>query len=79
MQQKSRHCVLFLSYICNTMKDKIKPIRVSEDESEAFDRAAEINGISFSSWARQKLRAAAAIELQAIGEKAKFLESKKQG
>lgn len=54
-------------------KDNQVLIKLSEAEKEAFKRAAEVSGVGFSAWARQRLRAAAVKELQEIGEKAAFL------
>lgn len=49
-------------------------IRVSDLEKEGFERAAEIAGIGFSAWARERLRMAAIRELQDAGEKIVFLK-----
>lgn len=57
-------------------KEKQIIIRVSEDEKEAFERAAEVAGIGLSGWARQRLRAATITELNAVGESASFLKPK---
>ncbi len=60
---------------------KVVPItvRVSAEEKAAFDRAAEIAGISFSSWIRERLRAASLRELDLVGELAPFLADKSKG
>ena len=55
-------------------KDTQLLIRVSESEKEGFERAAEIAGISLSSWSRLVLRTAAIKQLQDAGEKILFLE-----
>jgi uncharacterized protein (DUF1778 family) len=55
-------------------KESRLEIRVSDLEKQGLDRAAEINGISVSAWARQVLRSAAIKELQNAGEKVVFLE-----
>jgi uncharacterized protein (DUF1778 family) len=52
-------------------------IRLSPEEKRAFDRAAEISGISLSSWVRERLRAASLRELDVVGELAPFLASPK--
>jgi hypothetical protein len=54
-------------------KDVQVLIRISELEKKGFQRASEISGISFSAWARQKLRTAAIKELQNAGEDIVFL------
>jgi uncharacterized protein (DUF1778 family) len=54
-------------------------IRLSTEEKEAFDRAAQIAGISLSSWVRERLRAASLKELDVVGELAPFLATKKKG
>ena len=54
-------------------KDTQVLIKLSEAEKEGFKKAAEISGIGFSAWARQRLRAAAIRELQEVGEKVIFL------
>jgi|GEM_PF-2071075 hypothetical protein len=59
-------------------KDNQVLIKLSDEEKEAFKRAAEINGVGFSAWARQRLRTAAVKELQEIGEKASFLNNGNQ-
>ncbi|HYV54074.1 MAG TPA: hypothetical protein VE933_05805 [Chitinophagaceae bacterium] len=49
-------------------------IRVSDLEKAGFERAAEVAGISISAWSRERLRAAAIMELQDVGEKIPFLK-----
>ncbi len=55
-------------------KDTRLIIRASDLEKQGFEKAAEISGISLSSWARQVLRSAAIKQLQSAGEKISFLE-----
>ena len=50
-------------------------LRISTEEKATFDRAAEVSGISLSSWVRERLRAASLRELDVIGEMAPFLAS----
>lgn len=59
------------------IKEKNLIFRVSPEEKEDFERAANVSGLSLSGWMRQKLRAAAIKELGEIGEKVSFLEKKK--
>ncbi len=51
-------------------------IRLSEEEKGGFERAAEVAGLSLSSWVRLRLRAATTKELAAVGEKFLFLKPK---
>ncbi len=55
-------------------KDTQVLIKLSEDEKSSFKRAAELSGIGFSAWARERLRSAAIKELQDAGEKILFLK-----
>ena len=48
-------------------------VRISVEEKAAFSRAAQVAGISLSSWIRERLRAASLRELDIIGELAPFL------
>lgn len=65
--------------MANSRKPKSVPltIRLSAEEKKAFDRSAEISGISLSSWVRERLRAASLRELDVVGELAPFLASPK--
>lgn len=49
-------------------------IRVRASEKLAFTTAAEIAGISVSAWVRERLRLAAARELESAGKKIPFLK-----
>lgn len=60
-------------------KDVPFNIRVSEAEKAAFTRAAEIAGIPVSAWVRERLRAAAYVELDNIGEAVPFIASHRSG
>ncbi|MGO4871002.1 MAG: DUF6290 family protein [Roseiarcus sp.] len=55
------------------MKTNTLQIRLQDAEKEAFERAAELAGISLSSWVRERLRAAAIRELEGIGQTAPFI------
>ncbi|MFL5741388.1 MAG: hypothetical protein ACJ75B_14285 [Flavisolibacter sp.] len=59
-------------------KDSQVLIKLSAAEKESFKRAAELSGIGFSAWARQKLRSAAIKELEDVGEPIAFLTTIKQ-
>lgn len=71
-------CIIFVFTFVLMNKDKIIPIRASAEEKEAFERAAELAGISVSAWARQKLRTCAISELQVYNETPAFLKKKDQ-
>jgi uncharacterized protein (DUF1778 family) len=53
-------------------KDENMLLRVSQEEKEAFNRAAEIAGLTLSAWCRQHLRKASVKELGAVNEKPNF-------
>lgn len=53
-------------------------IRAEPAEKEAFTAAAKLAGASFSTWARERLRAAARKELQDAGQIVAFLASNRQ-
>lgn len=57
------------------MKSESMEIRVRPEEKEAFKRAAELAGISLSSWARERLRLAAIRELEGSGLQVPFVKS----
>ena len=49
-------------------------VRLSDREKQGFDNAAERAGLTTASWARQKLRLAAAEDLQAADLPIPFLD-----
>jgi len=55
------------------MKSETIKIRLSEDEKAAFQKAADISGISLSSWMRERLRLIATKELEQTGITPEFL------
>ena len=55
------------------MKKKTVQIRVSEQEKEGFDKAAELAGISLSAWIRERLRLATIKELNDAGIRSPFI------
>jgi len=57
------------------VKSESMEIRVRPEEKEAFKRAAELAGISLSSWARERLRLAAIRELEGSGLQVPFVKS----
>ena len=48
--------------------------RLSESEKEAFQTAADIAGISVSSWVRERLRMAAVRDLEGAGMRVPFIK-----
>ena len=59
-------------------KDVPFNLRIAKSEKEAFERAAELAGVSVSTWVRVQLRAAAMRELDTVGELAPFLSKRVQ-
>ena len=55
------------------MKIESIEIRVQPDEKRAFRDAADIAGISLSSWVRERLRLAAIRELEGAGRMVPFI------
>lgn len=56
------------------MKTESVLIRLEPEEKKAFQRAAELTGLSLSMWIRERLRKAARIELEDAGEKIPFIK-----
>lgn len=48
-------------------KVDVMRLRVDDAEKEGFEKAAGRSGLSLSAWARERLRKAAAAELEAAG------------
>ena len=61
-----------------TMKTESLEFRLGIDEKQAFQRAAEIAGLPLASWIRQHLRKAAREELEQMGEKVPFFQSRRE-
>ena len=57
------------------MKTEVVQFRMSSDEKTAFQRAANLAGISLSAWVRERLRLAALRELQGFGQSVPFVPS----
>lgn len=47
--------------------------RLDPGEKEAFQQAAELSGLTLSTWVRQRLRLAAVHELEAAGKQIPFI------
>ena len=60
------------------MKTESLEFRLGVDEKEAFRRAAEIAGLPLASWIRERLRKAAREELEQLGEKVPFIQSRRE-
>jgi predicted HicB family RNase H-like nuclease len=58
----------------HSLQTEIIQIRVRPEEKEAFGLASKIAGISLSAWVRERLRLAAARELESAGQKIPFLK-----
>jgi uncharacterized protein (DUF1778 family) len=56
------------------MKTTNIQIRAAQSEKEAFEKAAQLSGISLSAWVRERLRRAAIVELREAGLSIPFLE-----
>jgi uncharacterized protein (DUF1778 family) len=54
-------------------KHEIVQIRVSDEEKQGFQLAADLAGISLSSWVRERLRLAAIRDLESAGQKIPFV------
>ena len=54
-------------------KPEILQVRVTASEKSTFERAAEISGLSISSWVRERLRKSSRLELQSSGVKVPFM------
>lgn len=55
------------------MKTEAVELRVQPTEKQAFKEAAELAGISLSSWVRERLRLAAIRELENAGRVVPFI------
>jgi uncharacterized protein (DUF1778 family) len=54
------------------VKTDMLRLRLGADEKIAFERAAEISGLTVSAWVRERLRRAARMELEDVGEQVPF-------
>ena len=57
------------------LKNENMLIRVESDEKEAFKTAADLAGISLSSWVRERLRRVAVSELKEAARPVAFLRN----
>ena len=63
-----------LHYISLMSRSTTIQIRLTEEEKDGFDMAADIAGIPLSSWVRERLRMAATQDLTRVGQRAPFLK-----
>ena len=56
------------------LHDKILQVRVEAEERSAFQRAADLSGITVSEWVRMQLRQAAERRLANVGETAPWVD-----
>ena len=64
-----------LRYTLLMAKKQVLQIRLSASEKDGFQLAADLAGISLSSWVREKLRLAAIRDLESLGRPVPFIES----
>ena len=62
-----------LQYTLTMASKEIIQIRVTEEEKQGFQLAADLSGISLSSWVRERLRLAAIRDLENAGQKIPFV------
>lgn len=55
-----------------SQKTDVMQIRLSPQEKEGFQLAAELSGIALSAWMRERLRRAATRELEDAGQQVPF-------
>jgi hypothetical protein len=53
-------------------KTDVMRLRLQPQEKQAFEEAAELAGVALSAWVRERLRKAAARELEAAGREIPF-------
>ncbi|WP_254511456.1 type II toxin -antitoxin system TacA 1-like antitoxin [Anatilimnocola floriformis] len=63
------------------MSEKVRSdrleLRLDPNEKAAFERAAELSGLTLSGWVRERLRRLAKEELETAGERAHFIPRSK--
>ncbi|TAL13955.1 DUF1778 domain-containing protein [Patescibacteria group bacterium] len=57
-------------------KSEILRARLDAEEKEAFQEAANLAGLSLSTWVRERLRRAARVELEDAGKQIAFLKKR---
>ena len=54
-------------------KAQVLQIRLTDEEKQGFQEAADLAGIALSSWVRERLRLAAIRDLESAGRKVPFV------
>jgi hypothetical protein len=54
-------------------KGQVLQIRLTEEEKQGFQLAADLSGIQLASWARERLRLAAIRDLESAGQRVPFV------
>jgi hypothetical protein len=54
-------------------KAQVLQIRLTDEEKQGFQAAADLAGIPLSSWVRERLRLAAIRDLESAGQKIPFI------
>lgn len=57
-------------------RNRIVQIRLNDEEKEAVEMAAELSGLSLSSWIRMQLRDSATERMTACGRPVPFMEAR---
>jgi hypothetical protein len=55
-------------------KSRVLQIRISDEEKEGFELAADLAGIPLSSWVRERLRLSCIRDLEGAGQKIPFVK-----
>jgi len=58
-------------------KTELIKVRVTPEEKQSFQDAADLAGIALSSWIRERLRRVSVRELEEAGKKIAFLQPEK--
>jgi hypothetical protein len=62
-----------LQYGTGVAKAQVLQIRLTDEEKQGFQAAANLAGIPMSSWVRERLRLAAIRDLESAGQKIPFV------
>jgi hypothetical protein len=62
-----------LQYSTGVAKAQVLQIRLTDEEKQGFQAAANLAGIPMSSWVRERLRLAAIRDLESAGQKIPFV------
>jgi len=67
----------FLAMRRTSSKSQSLKIRLSPEEKQSFEDAAELAGLSLSAWIRGRLRKAATTELEAASRQIAFVQAQR--